>query len=331
MKIMEAVDTQDAGLLDELTSTYKDSTLDFQFHGSIYRGIRKTVTSLSLIADSPLTRAVSKSNYNITEQLVRAGTNVNFKDTNGSTPLLIAASQENFDMCQLLLKYGANIHATDPRDEFSYWTALHWAVASGHNAMVILFLEHGALQFNTQEQVNTWLDPLDGNMQLIFKSPHIMELLLNDLENQGWKIPLELVFEFAISSREDCCIALLQRGFYPVCEHDRQNIENRHFFYSAALEGLIRLMKLLIMLNPKYLQDEWLVENEIPVDLSQHTGFVSWLLQHRSHPAQLTHLCRAEILEQLGQNYLTKIEALPLPKLLKAFLGVVKSDRECAL
>ena len=156
-----------------------------------------------------------------------------------------------------------------------------------------------------------------------------MELLLNDLESQGWSVPLKTFFKLAVHKSEDCAISLLRRGYYP----PHQNRFGR-CFETAAHKGYIQLMKLLVQLNPMFLQKKWLVANcmtrdvriEIfPQKLTQHKDFVSWLVQHRSRPAQLTALCRSVILVQLGPNYIRKVKDLPLPEALKTFLCIVGS------
>ena len=335
-KIMTAVDTRNAFLLDKLTKIYNNSALDFQYHGCYevdfqYHGCYEVDFQYQgcyqnrLVQETPLTRAVKNGFYEIIEQLLNAGANVEYPRKHGITPLMIAASRGDLHSCQLLLKSGANIHAVDVCKD----TPLHKVIIYNHHSIVALFLEHGALRFHSQDELNNWL--LDSHKALhhpISWKLRIIELLVNDLEKQGWDTPLESFFQSAISAAcEKCAISLLRQGHYPQQRADKEPVIT--YFEKAADQGHFQLMKILIELNPVYLQEDWLVENKILFKLSHNTDFLSWLNQHRSHPAQLTHLCRAVILVQLGQNYLPKIGKLPLPKSLKAFLGVVKSEEEC--
>ena len=315
-KIMKAVDTRNAVLLEELTKIYNNSMLDFQFRGR-YQVANRIII---LAQDTPLTRGVKNGYYKIIEQLLNAGANVEHPGNYGETPLMMAASRGDLDICRLLLRSGANIRTSDIFGR----TPLHHAIMSNHHSIVALFLEHEALYFNSKKQLNEWLlckgTPL--YFAIFYNRSFVMEQLLNHLETQGWDIPLQSIFRLTSSVSEDCTMSLLQRGHNPLQRNCSEPVES--CFEIAAEEGLIQLMRSIIELNPMFLQEDWLVKNKIPTKLTKHADFLSWLFQHRAQPPQLTHLCRTVILVELGQNYLPKIGELPLPKLLKAFLGVVK-------
>ena len=317
-KIMEAVNTHDAVLLDKLTKTYRNSMLDYWFRNIIREGNN----TVSLSIDSPLSKAVRSGHYDMTKQLLKAGANVDY-DIYSVTPLMMAVERGMVDMCKLLLEYGASIRRRDCFRSGTGKTALGKAIINNHHHVVSLCLEHGALYFNSKEKLNKWL--LDKDTPLyhaIFnKSRFPMELLLNHLGKYGWDIPLHSFFRLASSQSEDCAMSLLQRGHNPLQRKCSECVKS--CFATAAEGGHIQLMRLMIELNPMFLQEDWLVKNTLPTKLTQHADFLSWLLQHRSQPPQLIHLCRTVMLVELGQNYLPKIGELPLPKPLKAFLCVV--------
>lgn len=76
------------------------------------------------------------------------GANVDERDKFGRTVLMYEAYGHNSsepDMCALLLSYGANVNA---RDHFGK-SALNNAVEHEHPKLIRLFLEHGAIVDNT--------------------------------------------------------------------------------------------------------------------------------------------------------------------------------------
>ena len=60
---------------------------------------------------SPLSYAVFKCRYQMAEQLLCAGADVNFVDNNGRTPLMEAARDGYLEICRLLIHHGANPNA----------------------------------------------------------------------------------------------------------------------------------------------------------------------------------------------------------------------------
>jgi ankyrin repeat protein len=115
------------------------------------------------------------------EFLIKKGSNVNLKDSEGKTALLWASSNslENakilisndakvneptndgmtpfiqstlgfssgkvpIEMCELLRKNGANIHSELKRQSALKWTALHYASANGDAELVKYLIKHGA-------------------------------------------------------------------------------------------------------------------------------------------------------------------------------------------
>lgn len=89
----------------------------------------------------PIWEAAGRGKYEIVEEKLAAGVNVNEPDTFfGETALHRAAKAGDLDMVRLLLTYGARVDVTDQYGE----TPLHFAIR-GHNPDVIrLLLEQGA-------------------------------------------------------------------------------------------------------------------------------------------------------------------------------------------
>ena len=91
---------------------------------------------------------------------------------------------------------------------------------------------------------------------------------------------------------------------------------------------MIELMRMLVELNSQCLQEDWLVEEDIPAKLAQQPDFASYLVESRKQPPLLLKLCKSTILERLDilhKTYMWKITDLPLPKSLKTFLATVES------
>ena len=140
------MDIRDAVLLGDLTETYNSSVLDFVFHRSNLRSrSRRAIQDI----DAPITKAVNKGYYDITEQLLWAGASVDYPDKYGWTPLVMAARQGMLNICQLL-RSGANIHASDSAN------AVHKAIIYSHHDIVALFLNHGPLHFHSKAQLSKW-------------------------------------------------------------------------------------------------------------------------------------------------------------------------------
>ena len=79
---------------------------------------------------------------------------------------------------------------------------------------------------------------------------------------------------------------------------------------------------MLIEYNPYFLQDNWLVNNEIPFDIGpdKDLNFIKDLLAIRKQPPRLDMACRLKIIQQLGYNTMSKVKAVPLPRALKDFI-----------
>lgn len=90
---------------------------------------------------TPLKYAARCNSVPMVKALIKAGAEVDAKDTEGSTPLMQAASSDQgVDVARLLLEAGANIHA---RNKYGY-AAVSYAVNFGCEKMGKFLREHGA-------------------------------------------------------------------------------------------------------------------------------------------------------------------------------------------
>lgn len=93
---------------------------------------------------SPLAVAARHGSANIVEQLMKAGADPNDKlnyVNADETPLMHAARAGSVEAVRLLLLAGAQVNA---RESWNGQSALHWAAAEGHGAVVEALIEGGA-------------------------------------------------------------------------------------------------------------------------------------------------------------------------------------------
>ncbi len=83
-----------------------------------------------------LFRAVDLQETSLVNKLLKAGAEVNIKDTWGLTPLHYAARRESYSIPEALIKAGADV---DAQDDYGF-TPLHEAVENGHGHIVNLLL-----------------------------------------------------------------------------------------------------------------------------------------------------------------------------------------------
>ena len=281
---------------------------------------------------SPLTLAAANGNYAMVDILLCAEANVEFTDETGRTPLMAAVSGGNPTICSLLLHHGAKVHACNHC--VAGFTALHYAARDGMHEAAAVLLQHGAEIYHPPKP---WVDfnrsPLGT---AIFYRSGMVEYFLDYLHNHGSEVPLTFVLRTAITQQEESsAIVVLQKGYFPFKDKSIPSLpiplgfeRCTSYFHLAASFGLPRLMSWLVELNPYHLQEEWLVQNRLPVIVTQHPEFVNWLMKNRRQPASLIRLCKSTILAHLGDYYMLRIDSLPLPKLLQTVLASIESSHD---
>jgi uncharacterized protein len=91
----------------------------------------------------PVEYAIYWSPLAFVEQLIEAGSNVNYEDEAGFPALIAALSTDRVDRLQLveiLIQHGADLHRRGVND----WTPLHYAVSRSDLDAIRLLLESGA-------------------------------------------------------------------------------------------------------------------------------------------------------------------------------------------
>jgi ankyrin repeat protein len=91
----------------------------------------------------PLEYAIFWSPLAFIEELILAGSNVNYEDDAGFPAMiatLSASRADRLDILRLLIRHGADLARRGIND----WTPLHWAASTGDLAAIRLLLEAGA-------------------------------------------------------------------------------------------------------------------------------------------------------------------------------------------
>ena len=274
----------------------------------------------SIRSFSPLLKAVYSNKCDIVEQLLRAGAGVNFWGPSGNTPLGIAASNGYTTLCKILLRYGAKMNLKNKRGV----TPLCLAAMKGESEVVALLLENEAQLFNSSKTSDNFEALHNSPLGMCIQLKHNQEFTKYvDKINVG--LPLAALFHFSVHyGTEYCCILLLKQGYYPTLGSEKGFILDISCFHLAAMNYHSSLMRLLVAINPHFLQEKWLINQHFPICYKErlHGDFFHWLFEIRKQPPDLTQLCKSRILSQLDFYYLRegKIDKLPLPNSLREFL-----------
>ena len=330
--VTDAVNSCEEVQLDELLKIMGRSEicqLDFSSHTghtvsshTVFAFYSDHETKYSFRRCTPLGLAVSKGYNRIAEQLLCAGASVDFAGKVRYTPPMLAAVYGHKESCRLLLNHGADINLRNaPRIMVYQGSALYYAACNGRSEVVSLLLEKGAILHRRITQNR--LEKLPIVVATICNDhPHTLQTLLEYFENVALKVPLGALFTLGFDNSEECTVVILRHGFYPV---PNRMMLNCSYFHESAIYGLIKVMCLLVELNPQYMQEEWLVNQEYIHALAKHPTFTSWLNEYRKHPPTLTKMCRSTVLAQLGSYFTANVKYLPLPSALKTFLATLQS------
>ena len=106
---------------------------------------------------TPLWAACENGSSAMAEMLLEAGADPNMALPFGETPLMTAARTGSVDVVVRLLAGGADVDATTEDGAYGAQTALMWAVAQEHPAVVEVLLAHGA---NVHVRSSTFIETI---------------------------------------------------------------------------------------------------------------------------------------------------------------------------
>jgi ankyrin repeat protein len=112
---------------------------------------------------TPLHEACTVGNVALIEALLKAGADPNAAFGEGEIPLMTAARTGNVDAVRMLLTFGAQV---DARERWRGQTALMWAAAENHAAVVTLLIELRA-DVNARSTTYEFPDLVGGNGGII--------------------------------------------------------------------------------------------------------------------------------------------------------------------
>jgi uncharacterized protein len=177
---------------------------------------------------TPLSLACLNGDAAVIEKLLKAGADVNAKGQQNETPLMIVARAGNVDAAKVLLAHGATVEA---RETWHGETALMWAAAEKHPAMIQELIAHGAAidatsaienweRQTTAEPREKWL-PLGGFTPVMFAAREGCVECLATLAkaganlNRGDPDGLTPMVDAIINGHYDAARFLLEKGADP--------------------------------------------------------------------------------------------------------------------
>ena len=158
---------------------------------------------------TPLERAAENASLEMAEHLLAGGASATVAQGSGLTPLMTAARTGNVDLVRALIDGGAIVNATTAETNS---TALMWALAAPHPAIVRLLLDRGA---------DPTIETIPGFTPLMFAArngdiPMAEALLAAGIEVDATSADGTHVLPFAIAAgRSEFALFLLEEGTDP--------------------------------------------------------------------------------------------------------------------
>ena len=230
------------------------------------------------------------------------------------TPLAMAVQHGNVDVCRLLLEHGSD--ADDPiQKHHAGIRVIHNAARSGWSHIVKLLLAHGADITSSNSKIRLIRMAMKSrnaeNLECCLQ--YVYSKLGDNVEGLD-----EMLVAAAIRTRSEAYLTELLHWF--LMSNPCKSMQHKSAFHTAASKGSIIAMNMLAGFNSQCLQEEWLVNGNIPNALAEHQAYTVQVLERRKQPPHLQHLCRTKICRQLGCNSVQKVETLRLPRILKDFI-----------
>ena len=231
----------------------------------------------------------------------RLAVNVNLTWNGGISFLFIAVHTKHVTLVKMLLKAGANPNFAGNRHKLP----IQYAVDFGNLQIAQLLLQYGA-------DLKPCLNILLENAALGYNYD-VLEFLLQHAHNKDLLCACtsSLVGTGILCRDVPYFHRLRCWGFFT---NDSVSSDNWCVFKFAIAMDMTTCtaLKMLVEVVPQCLQGSWTCPN--------CERFPAELLEARKHPIRLDILCRSKIIQQMGFKAISKVETLPLPRLLKDFV-----------
>ncbi|XP_057653993.1 histone-lysine N-methyltransferase EHMT1 [Diorhabda carinulata] len=216
--------------VETLTSIITSSSLDLNMkliefnegsllHYAAYKGyleichllisLRVPINDLDKEQNTPLMLAITTHKIDVVQYLVRAGSDITLKGTDGMTALHVSSKCGNLQACKILLETGASIKNYINSQDDGGWTPLVWACENGFSEITDFLISEGADPKLRDVEYNEAL-----HWAAFSGCSHIVELLLNrgcdvNTLNAHGESPLHIA---AREDRYNCVVVLIARG-----------------------------------------------------------------------------------------------------------------------
>jgi ankyrin repeat protein len=114
---------------------------------------------------TPMAEAAVLGRTDLLAALLKAGADVESPNADGQTALMVVARTGRVDAARLLLEHGAKVNSVE---QWRGQTALMWAVAQKHPAMVAELVKAGA-DVNARSTVNNWERQVTAEPRAIYR------------------------------------------------------------------------------------------------------------------------------------------------------------------
>ena len=222
-----------------------------------------------------------------------------------------AAAKGSVHLCQwLIATYKCDVNTAD----HSGHTALDMAARHNRLDLVKYLVEKCSVDvFRENGKVLESAISRDDNVQII---KYLLEQAYNLRGDVIWW-NRQLLRTALKTAAEDSVAVFLRWGMNNVI-HETTREPLPSLFYVAALHGRIRTMKLLKLLYPECMKEDWIVAKNIPTALAEAANredpnFISQLLEQAKEPLRMCHLARNKLWKSLGYNPLRKAQMIGLP------------------
>lgn len=222
-----------------------------------------------------------------------------------------AIQKDNKEICELLVNSLCKLQAKTT----SGLNALHYAVGYRRYEICELLLENG-IKINSKTPSGVTAMAIAVEQQI----PAMVKLLLD----YGYRIDKkykwkETPLQHAINIHsEECAVTLIHYGCSLVPEG---KWKGPSYFFMAVNENQMKVVKFMVAIKPTLLNEKWLQQKKWPVSIYRKPEVVDWLVKKSQEVQSLKKLCRGRIFQYLGKFGLKKIDSLPLPEAMKAYLN----------